>query len=48
MPETILVVDDDPHIIELAELYLEQEGFRVIRAGTAGPPWTRPSARPRP
>ncbi len=33
MPETILVVDDDPHIIELAALYLEQEGFRVIRAG---------------
>jgi two-component system alkaline phosphatase synthesis response regulator PhoP len=34
MPETILVVDDDPHIIELAQLYLEQEGYRVISAGT--------------
>ena len=32
MPETILVVDDDPHIIELARLYLEKEGFRVIEA----------------
>ena len=32
MPETILVVDDDPHIIELAELYLTQEGYRVITA----------------
>ena len=32
MTETILVVDDDPHIIELAALYLEQEGYRVISA----------------
>jgi len=32
MPDTILVVDDDPHIIELAALYLEQDGFRVIGA----------------
>ncbi len=32
MPDTILVVDDDPHIIELATLYLEQAGFRVISA----------------
>lgn len=30
--ETILVVDDDPHIIELARLYLEKEGFRVVEA----------------
>ncbi len=32
MSETILVVDDDPHIIELTTLYLAQEGFRVISA----------------
>jgi len=32
MAETILVVDDDPHIIELTTLYLEQEGYRVISA----------------
>jgi len=31
--ETILVVDDDPNIVELAALYLEQEGFRVQAAG---------------
>jgi len=27
--ETILVVDDEPNITELARMYLEQEGFRV-------------------
>ena len=26
---TILVVDDEPNIVELAKLYLEQEGYRV-------------------
>ena len=31
--ELILLVDDEPHIIELASLYLEQDGFRVISAG---------------
>ncbi|MBN1284214.1 MAG: response regulator transcription factor [Anaerolineae bacterium] len=30
--ETILIVDDEPHIIELTEMYLAQEGFRVISA----------------
>ncbi len=30
--ELILVVDDEPNIIELAQLYLEREGFRVISA----------------
>jgi DNA-binding response OmpR family regulator len=32
--ETILVVDDEQNIIELARLYLEQEGFRVESANT--------------
>jgi DNA-binding response OmpR family regulator len=31
--ETILVVDDEAHIVELARMYLEQEGFRVQSAG---------------
>ncbi|RLC57770.1 MAG: DNA-binding response regulator [Chloroflexota bacterium] len=30
--ETILVVDDETHIVELARMYLEQEGFRVQSA----------------
>lgn len=30
--ETILVVDDEPHIIELATLYLKNEGYRVVSA----------------
>ena len=30
--ETILVVDDEPNIIELARMYLEQDGFRVQSA----------------
>ena len=33
MHELILLVDDEPHIIELAQLYLQQEGFRVDSAG---------------
>lgn len=31
--ETILVVDDEHHIVELAQLYLEQAGFYVESAG---------------
>ncbi len=30
--DTILVVDDEPHIVELATLYLNNEGFRVVSA----------------
>jgi two-component system, OmpR family, alkaline phosphatase synthesis response regulator PhoP len=30
--DTILVVDDEQNIVELATMYLEQEGFRVISA----------------
>src|SRR5688572_26048639 len=32
MTETILLVDDEQHIIELAQMYLEQDGFQVISA----------------
>src|SRR5215510_7157489 len=36
--DTILVVDDEQNIVELATMYLEQEGFHVISArdGQAG------------
>ena len=30
--QTVLVVDDDPHIVELARLYLERDGYRVVSA----------------
>lgn len=30
--ELILVVDDEPHIVELARLYLERDGYRVASA----------------
>ncbi len=29
---TVLVVDDDPNVIELARLYLERDGYRVLTA----------------
>lgn len=31
--EIVLVVDDEANIVELAQMYLEQEGFRVQAAG---------------
>ncbi|MBZ0317031.1 MAG: response regulator transcription factor [Anaerolineae bacterium] len=31
--ETILIVDDEQNIIELASMYLKKEGFQVISAG---------------
>ena len=31
--ETILLVDDEQHIIELAQMYLAKEGFAVLSAG---------------
>jgi DNA-binding response OmpR family regulator len=37
-PGTIVVVEDDPNIADLVDLYLRREGFRVIQAvdGAAG------------
>lgn len=32
-PQTVLLVDDEPSIIQLARLYLEREGFRVEAVG---------------
>ena len=31
---TILVVDDEPHIVDLAKLYLQREGYRVETVAT--------------
>lgn len=31
--ELILLVDDEPHIVELGRMYLEREGYRVADAG---------------
>ena len=31
---TIVVIDDEPNIADLVGLYLEREGFRVLKAGT--------------
>ncbi|MDZ4825415.1 MAG: response regulator transcription factor [Actinomycetota bacterium] len=31
---TILVVDDEPNIADLVEMYLRREGFRVLKSGT--------------
>jgi len=31
---TVVVVEDDPHIAELVELYLRRDGFRVLRRST--------------
>jgi len=30
----ILIVDDDPHILDMVELVLKREGYRVLRAST--------------
>jgi DNA-binding response OmpR family regulator len=33
MPDLVLLVDDEPSIIQLSRLYLERDGFRVDSAG---------------
>lgn len=30
--ELLLLVDDEPNIIELAQIYLEREGYRTVSA----------------
>jgi DNA-binding response OmpR family regulator len=34
--ETILIVDDEPTIVEVVGLYLQREGFRVVTAADGG------------
>ena len=34
--QTVLVVDDDPNVVELTRLYLERDGFRVLSALDGG------------
>lgn len=34
--ETILLVEDEPTLLELGELLLETQGYRVLTAGTPG------------
>ncbi len=33
MPSTVLVVEDDPHAVELVRLYLTRDGHQVLAAG---------------
>ena len=44
--ETILVVDDEQHIVELAKLYLENEGFHVESAADGREALEKVRARP--
>lgn len=41
MNELILLVDDEPSIIQLAQMYLEREGFRIVSAGDGESALTR-------
>jgi DNA-binding response OmpR family regulator len=41
MGSTILIADDDEHIAELIELYLEKDGNRVIKAADGVEAWNR-------
>ena len=34
-PRTVVVVEDDRHIADLVEMYLRQDGFRVVQAADA-------------
>lgn len=31
--ETILLVDDEPHIVELGQMYLEKDGYKILSVG---------------
>ncbi len=39
MTDTILIVDDEQRIIDLAKMYLEQDGFRVTSATSGTKAW---------
>ena len=38
MNANILVVDDEPEIADLVEVYLKSEGFTVFKCGTGAAP----------
>src|SRR4029079_17817007 len=44
--ELILLVDDEPNILELARLYLEREGYRVAAVGDGRAALERVAAEP--
>ncbi len=44
--ETVLIVDDEPHIVELAQMYLEREGFQVESATTGAAALERIARQP--
>ena len=46
-PGTIVVIEDDPHIADLVDMYLRREGFRVIQA-TSGEAGLEATAREHP
>lgn len=33
MPKTVLIIDDEPDLVEISTTYLEEAGYRVISAG---------------
>ena len=35
----VLVVDDEPIVVEVVERYLRRDGFRVVTAATADEAW---------
>ena len=47
MPNTILIVEDDPHTVELVRLYLNHDGHQVITAAT-GPDGLRQAQEQQP
>lgn len=45
---TVLVVDDEPMVVEVVQRYLAREGFRVITATTGGEALARATSREEP
>ena len=46
--ETILVVDDEPIVVEVVQRYLGREGFRVVTAATSDAAWLAATSTERP
>ncbi|MDQ3700167.1 MAG: response regulator transcription factor [Chloroflexota bacterium] len=46
--ETILVVDDEPIVVEVVQRYLGREGFRVLTAANSDQAWAGATSRERP